>query len=476
MSNHRYTLLQEIDTSRYDLTCPIEIETGALLFDSKTNKVLLQLRLNILGIDEHQYLKANLLIDCFDEVGDHLPGFNPYHHAFTRINAIGVLSFENEMPIILDPKVRRVEIAVEKVVYVDGREWFPSGEIVAPLEQKKINTLNLEMRDQVNRDISFYLPDENRDRIIYIPMQQDHYWLCSCGRPNWNSEVICCRCGLSRKWVFRNLSETGIQLNLERHKETLKEIQDEGRLIKKRRIIRKKKWNYQLQRVFLALISLGLFLTIFITFGNPYIQYAHANNLLKDAAYDEAIAIYETLGDFKNSSEMIKEANYQKAFNSLTNRKFDEALALFTEINDYRNSNEMISEVKYQKASDLLAKKKYDESALLFIGLKNYRNSKELANEAYYQKAKKLLEQNEFEAATIALNLTHDYKDSKKLYNKAYFLWGMQLMGRNEWNAARNALSKVDKDMYPEASELIEDAQKRIDKEEREKKDKKDKK
>lgn len=476
MSDHRYTLLQEIDTSRYDLTCPIEIETGALLFDSKTSKVLLQLRLNILGIDEHRFSKVSLRIDCFDEVGDHVAGFNPFHHTFTRLNVFSAFSFENEIPIILDSSVRRVEIALEKVAYINGSEWYPSGELIVPPAQKKINTLNLEMRDQVNRDISFYLPDENRDRIKYIPMQLDHYWLCSCGRPNRNSEVVCCRCALSRKWVFRNLSETGIQLNLERHKDTLQEIEEESKLVKKRRIINKKKRNFQVQRAFLALLSLGLLLTLFFTFGNPYIQYAHANYLLKEASYDEAISIYESLGEFKNSTEMIKEANYQKAYNCLTNRKFDEALTLFTEINNYRNSNEMISEVKYQKANDLLAKKKYDESASIFIGLKNYRNSKDLAREAYYQKAKKLLEQNEFEAAAAALNYSTDYKDSNKLYNKAYFMWGMQLMGRNEWNAARIALSKVDKNMYPDVSALIEDAQRRIDKEEREKKDKKDKK
>lgn len=476
MSDHRYTLLQEIDTSRYDLFSPIEIETGALLYDSKTNKVLLQLHLNILGIDDHRFSAVNLRIDCFDEVGDPVAGFNPYYHTFTKLNTFGIYSIENEIPIILDPRVRRVEVALEKATYTDGSEWFPSGQFVIPPAQKRVNTLNLEMRDQVNRDIHFYLPDENRDRIVYIPMQMDHYWLCACGRPNLNSEVNCCRCGLSRKWAFRNLSETGIQLNLERHQETIKEIQDEERFVKERRIIRKKNFIFQLQRGFLAFLSLGLFLIIFFFFGSPYIQYVHAKNLLKNAAYDEAISIYENLGDFKDSVEMIKEAHYQKAFSYLADRKFDEALALFAEIKEYRDSSEMITEVNYQKANDLLAKKSYAEAASLFTGLKNYRNSKELAREAYYQKGKKLLEQNNFEAAAAAFDFSLDYKDSNKLYNKANFLWGLQLMGRNEWHAAQIVFSKVDKNLYPEVLVLAEDAKKRIDKEESEKKDKKDKK
>lgn len=476
MSDLRYTLLQEIKPLRYDLSCPIEIETGALLYDNKASKVLLQIRLNILGVDYHHFSSVSLRIDCFDEVGDRVAGFNPYHQSFTSLNTFGVFSFENEIPILLDAKVRRVETAIEKVVYIDGTEWFPSSESIVPPAQKKINTLSLELYDQVNRDISFFLPDENRDRIIYIPMQLNNYWLCSCGRPNRNSQVICGRCGLSRKWIFRNLSETGIQLNLERHRETLQDIEAESLMVKKQKAIRRKKWNFQLQRAFLVILGLGLLIALFFSIGSPYIQYAHANNLLKDAEYDKAILIYETLGDFKNSEVMINEANYQKAFTQLANKKYDEALALFKGNAGYKNSDEMIDEVKYQKANYLLANKRYDESASLFIDLKDFRNSRELVHEANYQKAKKLLEQNEFEAASTVLSFTRNYKDSDKLYNKAIFLWGMQLMGRNEWNTAKTVLEKVDKHLYPEVSALIEDAQKRIDKEEKEKKDKKDKK
>jgi len=476
MSDYRYTLIQELQTSRYDLSCPIEIETGALLIDSKTNKVLLQLHLNILGIDHHYLSSVTLRINCFDEVGDGVTGFSPYRHTFTGLSILGKTSFENEIPIVLDSLVRRVEVEIEKVVFEGGSEWFSSGEYVFPPEQKRIETLSLELRDQVNRDIGLFLPDENRDHIRFIPQQLDNCWLCSCGRPNRNREVICCRCGLSRKWIFRNLSVTGITLNLEKYTESLVQSVNEKVLLKKQRIIRRRKWNFQLQRVFLAMLSVGVFLVLFISFGNPYIQYVHANNLLSNAKFDEAILIYETLGEFKNSDEMIKEANYQKAFDRLTNQKYDEALALFLMNADYRNSMEMVSEVKYQKANYLLGKKKYDESASIFTGLNNYRNSRQLAREANYQKAKMLLDQNEFEAAAAVLSLTSDYKDSKKLYNKAYFLWGMQLMGRNEWNAARIALSKVDKKLYPEVSALMDDAQKRIDKAEKEKKDKKDKK
>jgi TolA-binding protein len=476
MSDQRYTLAQEIRISGVDLDCPVEIEKGALLIDNETNKVLLQLRLNILGIDYRQLSSVSLRIFCFDDLGDYIAGFHPYKYTFTDINLSGIRSFEDGTPILLDFRTRRVEIAIEKIVFMDGHERYPAGHLIQPSEQKRIDTLSIELRNQVNRDTFLLLPDENREHIQFIPKQLDDLWMCTCGRPNRNRDVKCCRCGIDRKWLFRNLSETGIQRNLERYEETLQQIYEEERQIKEQRLVVRQKWQHQLQRAFLFILFSGVFLALFFYVGNPYIKYVRANSLLKNADYDQAISIYESLGDFQNSEEMIKEATYEKAYNRLANRKFEEAIALFAGNSGYRNSKEMVSEAKYQQANYFLSNQLFNESIMVFASLENYKDSNELVHEAYYKKAKDLLDRNNFEGAAAVLSFNRDYKDSDKLFNKAYFLWGMQLMGRNQWEDAKNILSKVDKSAYPEVSALIEDAQKRIEKDKKEKKDKQPKK
>lgn len=471
MSDQRYTLIQEIRPSQYDLDCPVEIENGALLVDKVTYKVLLQLRLNILGLDHNRISSVTLRIDCYDEVGDKVRGFHPFYYTFNDLSILGVFSFENEIPVILDSQVRRVEIAFEKVTYVDGLVWLPSNAYIIPPEQRKISTLTPELRVQVNRDIHLFLSDENRDRILYIPKQTNDYWLCTCGRPNRNEREICCRCSLARKWVFRNLSETGIQINLVRYEETRHSLDEESRLVKKLQLVRRKRWQHQFQRILLFALGAGFFFALFFYVGNPHIKYVYASNLLENAEYDRAISIFKSLGEFKDSEEMIKEANYEKAYDCLVNKKFDEASALFAGNSGYRNSEELVSEAKYQKAAYYLANNRYDESAYIFTSLKEYKDSKKLVHEANYLKAKDLLEQNNYAAAAGALSFNRGYKDSDKLFSKAYFLWGMQLMGRNQWTDAKYVFSKVDKSMYPEVTGLIEDAQKRIDKEKKEKED-----
>lgn len=476
MSDQRFTLAQEIGISGVDLDCPVEIEKGALLTDNETNKVLLQLKLNIVGIDYRQLSSVNLRIFCFDDLGDYIAGFHPYKYSFTDINLYGVRSFEDGTPILLDFRTRRVEVTIEKIVFTDGHERYPAGHLIQPPEQKRIDTLSIELRDQVNRDTFLLLPDENREHIQFIPMQLDDFWLCTCGRANRNRDVKCGRCGIDRKWLFRNLSETGIQRNLERYEETLQQIYEEEKQIKEQRLVVRQKWQHQLQRAFLFVLFSGVFLALFFYMGNPYIKYVQAKSLLKSAEYDQAISIYESLGDFKNSKEMIKEATYEKAYNRLANRKFEEAIALFAGNSGYRNSKEMVSEAKYQQGNYFLANQLFDESIMVFTSLNNYKNSNQLVREVNYIKAKDLLDQNKFEAAAAVLSFNRDYKDSDKLFNKAYFLWGMQLMGRNQWEDAKNILSKVDKKAYPEVSALIEDAQKRIDKDKKDKKEKQSKK
>ena len=53
MSNNRYVRLQDLIFDSYVFDSPVEIEKGALLLDSETKAVLLQLRLNILGTNNN---------------------------------------------------------------------------------------------------------------------------------------------------------------------------------------------------------------------------------------------------------------------------------------------------------------------------------------------------------------------------------------------------------------------------------------
>ena len=77
----------------------------------------------------------------------------------------------------------------------------------------------------------------------------------------------------------------------------------------------------------------------------PSIKYNEALELVENKNYDEAIAIFEELGDYSDSADMICEAKYKKAEELMSNKKFDVALEIFNELGNYSDSKDKISDI-----------------------------------------------------------------------------------------------------------------------------------
>lgn len=410
MSNIRYVRLQELVFDSFLLDCPFEIEKGALLLDTESKKVLLQLRLNILDVKFSEISSITIGIAAFDDAGDEIPEIKPFTYTFRDVYLLGTKSFGDKTPIVLDPRVRKVKVGIVKVTYKDGHVWHYSGGQFTPPKQAPITILQPDLCAQLNRDIQSI---SQKERVIFIPQQLDDYWLCTCGRPNNNDASKCCRCSLSKKWVFENVNVVCIQKNLDRYKEKVRLenervrlLEEENRKREEERVrlleeerIRIKKRN----RLILILGTIGLTIAIsiavFFVAILPSIKYSQASRFLTGKDYDTAIYIYASLGDYKNSKEMAKGANYQKAYDLLLSKQYDEAIAIYTNLGDYLNSKDMVLEANYQKANDLLANNQYDEAINLFKIIKDYQDSNNLIIEAYYQNAKDLLSKKRYDDA-----------------------------------------------------------------------------
>lgn len=107
--------------------------------------------------------------------------------------------------------------------------------------------------------------------------------------------------------------------------------------------------------------------------------YRKASSLLQDGSYDQAIAAFEALGDYKDSSEMILESKYQKAESFAENQQHKEAIELWTQLGDYADSQQRIDSVNYQDALDLMEQGKYVSAAQIFEKLGDYKDSADLS-------------------------------------------------------------------------------------------------
>ena len=84
-------------------------------------------------------------------------------------------------------------------------------------------------------------------------------------------------------------------------------------------------------------------------------DYKKATELYEYGQYDQAIALFTQLADYKDSAQMIQQCTYSKAKNFYDSAKYAEALPLFDELGDYQDSALMAKQAKV-----FLAKEAYD--------------------------------------------------------------------------------------------------------------------
>ena len=87
-----------------------------------------------------------------------------------------------------------------------------------------------------------------------------------------------------------------------------------------------------------------------ITVIVPAVRYNNAVNLMNSGSYEEAIAAFESLGDYKYSAELLDncrtEKSYEDAVNLMNDGKYDEAITAFEALGDYKDSADKIDDCK----------------------------------------------------------------------------------------------------------------------------------
>lgn len=420
MVTNRYMRLQESVIESFNIDAPVEIEKWALLFDKQNKKILLQSRINIL--DDIEISSLKLLLDCLDKDGEKIIDVKPFIEFIRDINLLGGKSFGEKTPIVLDPRVRKVKVAIGEVTYTNGMSWIPSTASVTPPLQKNISSIEPELLEQLNRDIQS-LSSKEKERVIKIPQCLDEYWLCACGRPNGNNSETCCRCGKEKSWIFANVSEEGIRKNLEDYRERVRLLEEEkARKVEEERIQKLEEKRFRSLRAkkicrTVSLISTGIGICVILYFFvlSPYIKYSHAEKIISTKDYGNAISLFTELGSYKDSPQKVLESKYQLATQYLSEGKYTEGITAFEELGSYKDSPQKVLESKYQLASQYHREERYVEGIALFEELGDYKASIQLLKETKYLAAIKYFEIGQFSEGFVLLEEIPNYKDSNEL-------------------------------------------------------------
>ena len=93
---------------------------------------------------------------------------------------------------------------------------------------------------------------------------------------------------------------------------------------------------------------LFLFLVLAISLcGCSSTDYNKATELYNAEEYLEASTLFEQLGDYKDSKEMVKECNYLQAVSYYDNSQYDVAVGSFDQLEDYKDSAEYATDCHF---------------------------------------------------------------------------------------------------------------------------------
>jgi len=135
-----------------------------------------------------------------------------------------------------------------------------------------------------------------------------------------------------------------------------------------------RKQKQKRRTVLVSLILAGVVAAVIFYFVSVYPnqQYTNALTLLNSGKYHEAMAIFEDLGNYKDSSaqigkcqEGITEQRYQEGVTQYQSGNYNEALQIFEELNPHRESQTYIYECYLKIAQSLVPTYSWDFSEAL---------------------------------------------------------------------------------------------------------------
>ena len=390
----RYTSLYRLPENQYTAGSPVLLEAGALLKDSRTGAVLVQLKMR--SVSAKPIRAVMVAVDAFDVSGAPLEGVAEYQYLDLSVPRDEPLG-QHQAIVLPDANTRRASVRCTRVVFADGTSWEADPSAVwSPLPERTTleEALSQELAEQYRRDTAACAQ--------MLPQRCGSLWSCACGALNSAEEKVCHRCGLSLDAQLAALDETVLREHLAAYKEAeAKKAEELCRREKERQAERRRKTKKTLAIALPAAAVCAAAVILITTVIVPNQKHKEALALIEAGDYPAAYAMLEELG----KPEEIKRNKYDRAIKLLNSGDYDDAYTLLGNIGE----NEVIAESKYDRAMKLIDAGDYDDAYTL---LRNIGNNEAVAANKY-DRAMAYINAQDYEAAYTLLDGLN-YEDSEE--------------------------------------------------------------
>lgn len=364
----RYSKLFALSENLYSAGAPVVIAAGALQKDNQTGKVFAQLKIR--NIQDKAIKAATVKITPFDTVGKPLGGTVDYQ--YLDLSAKRDTDFGQKTPVMLkEAATRSFAASVSEVIFSDNSIWTASNEawepLSAPVTPDK-EFINGELAKQ-------YRVKYGTDCTCVFKKEKD-LWRCACGAVNHDSEMNCHTCqraaaALAALNVEELKADRDKRLAAEQKKAAEEKAAAEAQAKKTKKIA-----------MIAAPIVVAAIVAAVLISGRmeKSAAYNAAVALAEAGQYDEAIAAFTELGEYKDSAEQIRETQYAQAVHLVEDGEYNKATSIFTALGDYKDSKDSAEQSanagEYQDALGLLDAGRYGEARAAFEALGDYKDAR----------------------------------------------------------------------------------------------------
>ncbi len=337
----RFQKLFSLENNLYIENAPIIISAAALLKDTKSGNIVVQVKFKSVSNKNIKGVKISL--SAYDISGKEINGVDDYQ--YLDLNIPNGLSFGSSKAIVMsETTTRSFTIKSITVIFADSSIWGNASPDFVVIPNAK--TLNCELE---NEELVKQYKIATTKKANYIPNTFLNLWTCCCGEVN--SEEYCSNCGTNKndafsKYDITDLTEAvNLRLDKEREKQLELERQAEIERIANTKKKRKIKTIIAIAMpIFAVLIAFIIVLNMVIIPNN---QLATAKQLINNERYAEAYEILIGTKSNVSNSETINETKYFLAQKLLDNGDILKGQMMLVSLRNYKDSQNILRKYNY---------------------------------------------------------------------------------------------------------------------------------
>lgn len=466
-SNYKVIFRADGQSNQYRLTweekCPIQLLAVQISRDTTTSATFLQVKVKNISNDPIVSIAAALTIEVPDKSDEAMP----LEYLDTDIPAGTKKTLKPQR--LTQANITSCNLVIRRVDF-SNKTWH-STTSPKPLPQRQALSLSPKARAQRAYALSL---GENDEIVNGAVQNHSGWWVCACGQAN-ISRTTCCKCGMVKERLLDTENEQNLlaeyndrvddiyeqACDLSKDDASKKELKKASKLFtsikdEKDSAEKAKGCDERIQSISSAqsrkirrgiitattsVVALGLIIVLGTFVIVPNVKYAIATSYANSGQYEDAIAAFEELGNFKDSPKRAIQCEVDaceiQVRNALESDNYDEACKSAQTLTGLDGGWDRLEPIAEAAAESFMQQQDYEKASTWFA----FARDTESRMDARYQYVMRHFDHDDLTTYNYLKELSkNNYKDSSDLYDQLYkwrFEFGIttskQAIDQNTW-------------------------------------------